>query len=138
VYLVAIMDWLSRYVLAWEVSNSLDVFFCLNAIQKALSIATPEIFHSDQGSQFTSDAFTSLLETSGIDISWTGQGRVWDNIFVERLWRTVKYEEVYLKDYANVSEAIRGLNNYFTFYNKERPHQSLGYRTPQQVYLEKG
>ena len=135
VYLVAIMDWFSRYVLSWEVSNSLDSFFCLWALDKALQRWVPEIFNSDQGSQFTSEVFTSRLETAGIRISWDGRGRVWDNIFVERLWRSVKWEEVYLKDYADVPEAIGGLGNYFRFYNTERPHQSLGYRTPQQVFF---
>jgi len=135
VYLVAIMDWLSRYVLSWEVSNSLDSFFCLWALEKALRQGVPEIFNSDQGSQFTCDAFTSRLEATGICISWDGRGRVWDNIFVERLWRSVKWEEVYLKDYADVPEAIGGLGDYFKFYNTQRPHQSLGYRTPQQVFF---
>lgn len=136
VYLVAIMDWFSRYVLSWEVSNSLDSFFCLWALEKALQKHVPEIFNSDQGSQFTSEVFTSRLETTGIRISWDGRGRVWDNIFVERLWRSVKWEEVYLKDYGNVPEAIDGLGSYFRFYNTERPHQSLGYRTPHQVFFE--
>ena len=122
VYLVAIMDWFSRYVLSWEVSNSLDGFFCLWALEG--------------GSQFTSEAFTSRLKESGIRISWDGRGRFWDNIFVERLWRSVKWEEVYLKDSDNVPEAIGGLGDYFRFYNTQRPHQSLGYRTPQQVFLE--
>lgn len=135
VYLVAIMDWYSRYVLSWEVSNSLDTFFCLAALERALQQDAPEIFNSDQGSQFTSEAFTSRLETAGIRISWDGRGRVWDNIFVERLWRSVKWEEVYLKDYDNVPEAIGGLDSYFRFYNTERFHQSLGYRTPQQVFF---
>lgn len=135
VYLVAIMDWFSRYVLSWEVSNSLDSFFCLWALEKALQRWVPEIFNSDQGSQFTSEVFTSRLETAGIRVSWDGRGRVWDNIFVERLWRSVKWEEVYLKDYADVPEAIGGLGDYFSFYNTERPHQSLGYRTPQQVFF---
>jgi putative transposase len=136
IYLVAIMDWFSRYVLSWEVSNSLDSFFCLWALEKALQEHVPEIFNSDQGSQFTSEVFTSRLETAGIRISWDGRGRVWDNIFVERLWRSVKWEEVYLKDYDNVPEAIDGLGSYFRFYNTERPHQSLGYRTPHQVFFE--
>ncbi len=136
VYLVAIMDWFSRYVLSWEVSNSLDSFFCLWALERAFQKGTPEIFNSDQGSQFTSEAFTSRLEAAGIRISWDGRGRVWDNIFVERLWRSVKWEEVYLKDYDDVPEAIDGLDSYFKFYNTQRPHQSLGYRTPQQVFFE--
>ena len=134
IYLVAVMDWFSRYVLSWEVSNSLDVFFCLAALEKALQKSIPHIFNSDQGSQFTSEAFISCLETAGVRISWDGRGRAMDNIFVERLWRSVKHEEVYLKDYANVTEAISGLSNYFSFYNTQRPHQSLRYMTPQQVY----
>lgn len=135
IYLVAVMDWFSRYVLSWEVSNSLDTFFCMSALEKALARNTPEIFNSDQGSQFTSEAFTSRLKAAGIRISWDGRGRVWDNIFIERLWRSVKYEEVYLKDYANVPEALRGLDDYFRFYNTQRHHQALGYRTPEQIFL---
>ena len=135
VYLVAVMDWFSRYVLSWEVSNSLDTFFCLAALEKALQKGIPEILNSDQGSQFTSEAFTTCLEASGIRISWDGHGRALDNIFVERLWRSVKQEEVYMKDYANVSEAITGLDSYFRFYNMKRPHQSLRYRTPEQIFF---
>jgi putative transposase len=135
IYLVAVMDWFSRYVLSWEVSNSLDTFFCVSALEKALARNTPEIFNSDQGSQFTSEAFTSRLKAAGIRISWDGRGRVWDNIFIERLWRSVKYEEIYLKDYANVPEALRGLDDYFRFYNTQRHHQALGYRTPEQVFF---
>jgi len=134
VYLVAIMDWFSRYVLSWDISNSLDSHFCLWALDKAFVKGKPEIFNSDQGIQFTSEAFTNRLETSGIRISWDGRGRAMDNIFVERLWRSVKYEEVYLKDYDSVSEAIDGIGRYFRFYNTQRLHQSLGYRTPQQVF----
>ena len=136
VYLVAVMDWFSRYVLSWEVSNSLDSHFCLWALERAFQKSIPDIFNSDQGSQFTSESFTSRLKTAGIRISWDGRGRFWDNIFVERLWRSVKWEEVYLKDYENVPEAIDGLDGYFKFYNTQRPHQSLGYRTPQQVFFE--
>jgi putative transposase len=135
VYLVAVMDWFSRYVLSWEVSNSLDTHFCLSALEKAFAKGTPEIFNSDQGSQFTSEAFTGRLKEAGIRISWDGRGRVWDNIFIERLWRSVKYEEVYLKDYANVTETIGGIDSYFRFYNTQRHHQALGYRTPEQVFL---
>jgi len=135
IYLVAVMDWFSRYVLSWEVSNSLDTFFCMSALERALVRNTPEIFNSDQGSQFTSEAFTSRLKAAGIRISWDGRGRVWDNIFIERLWRSVKYEEVYLKDYANVTEAIGGIDSYFRFYNTQRHHQALGYRTPEQVFF---
>lgn len=136
IYLVAIMDWFSRYVLSWEISNSLDAFFCLRALEKALQKGNPDIFNNDQGSQFTSEAFTNRLQVAGIRISWDSQGRALDNIFVERLWRSVKYEEVYLKDYANVPEAITGLSSYFRFYNTQRLHQSIGYRTPQQVYYD--
>jgi len=134
VYLMAIMDWFSRYVLAWEVSITLDVSFCLTAMARALGMGTPEIFNTDQGSQFTSDGFTTMLEDIGIRISMDGKGRVSDNIFIERLWRTVKYEEVYLKDYQTVSEAVLSLGQYFVFYNEQRPHQSLDYRTPAEVY----
>jgi putative transposase len=134
IYLVAIMDWFSRYVLSWEVSNSLDAFFCLNALERALLRGSPEIFNNDQGSQFTSQAFTNRLEEADIRISWDGRGRLWDNIFIERLWRTVKYEEVFIKDYETVAEAVKGLSSYFRFYNNERFHQSLEYRTPLQVY----
>jgi putative transposase len=134
VFLVAIMDWYSRYVLAWEVSVTLETSFCLSALNWALRQAKPEIFNSDQGSQFTSEDFTSTLKNAGIRISMDGRGRVFDNIFIERLWRTVKYEEVYLKGYESVSLAISSLGAYFTFYNQERLHQSLGYRTPASVY----
>jgi len=134
IYLVAIMDWFSRYVLSWEVSNSLDTFFCLNALEKALLRGSPEIFNNDQGSQFTSQAFTNRLEEADIRVSWDGRGRLWDNIFIERLWRTVKYEEVFIRDYQTVAEAVKGLSSYFRFYNNGRFHQSLEYRTPLQVY----
>lgn len=134
VYLVAIMDWFSRYVLAWEVSITLEKEFCLEAQERALWISRPDIFNSDQGSQFTSTEFTGRLESAGVRISMDGRGRVWDNIMVERLWRTVKYEEVYLKGYQTVKEAKDGLARYFHFYNTERLHESLGYRTPKEVY----
>lgn len=137
VYLMAIMDWYSRYVVSWEVSTTLEVGFCVQALQRALGMARPEIFNSDQGSQFTSDDFTSQLEAVGVRISMDGRGRVFDNIFVERLWRSVKYEEVYLKDYQNVRETREGLGNYFEFYNQKRVHQSLDYRTPAAVYFER-
>ena len=133
-YLVAIMDWYSRYVLAWEVSVTLDVSFCLAALDRALAGSCPEIFNTDQGSQYTSAAFTDRLKRSPIQISMDGRGRVFDNIFIERLWRSVKYEEVYLHDYQTVAEAVCGLDRYFAFYNHERPHQSLDYRTPAEVY----
>ena len=135
-YLVAIMDWHSRYVLAWRLSNTLDVDFCLEALAEALSQGKPEIFNTDQGSQFTSQAFTGLLLERGIQISMDGKGRYLDNIFMERLWRSVKYEEVYLKAYQSGSEARRGIEAYLDFYNRERPHQALGYQTPGQVFKE--
>jgi putative transposase len=133
-YLVAILDWFSRYVLSWEVSNTLDGTFCLAALESALGQSTPEIFNTDQGAQFTSQVFTRRLDVAGIRISWDGRGRALDNVFVERLWRSVKYEEVYLHDYETVGEAVDGLGRYFRFYNRERPHQALAYRTPAQVY----
>jgi len=134
VYLVAIMDWFSRYVLSFEVSNSLDKDFCIKALKNALKSSKPEIFNSDQGVQFTCEEFISCLEAFDVTISMANHGRVYDNIFIERLWRTVKYEEVYLNDYETVKNAISGLNRYFHFYNKERPHQALGYKTPYEVY----
>jgi putative transposase len=132
-YLVAIMDWYSRHVVAWRLSNTLDADFCVQALAEALSRGTPEVFNTDQGSQFTSDEFTCLLQRHGVRISMDGKGRYLDNIFVERLWRTVKYEEVYLKAYSGGREARAGIDNYFRFYNTQRPHQSLGYRTPAEV-----
>jgi putative transposase len=135
-YLVAILDWCSRYVLAWQLSNTLDAAFCLEALEMALVQGCPEIFNTDQGVQFTSLAFTSRLERAGSAISMDGRGRALDNIFVERLWRTVKYEDIYLKDYATVPVLEAGLERYFTFYNYERPHQSLAYRTPAEVHWE--
>jgi putative transposase len=137
VYLVAIMDWFSRYVLSWELSNSADVFFCLSALEKALAKGKPDIFNSDQGSQFTSEAFTLRLQRAEIAVSRDGRGRVFDNIFIERLWRSVKYEEVYLNEYQSVTDAEQGLSRYFDFYNQERLHQSLKYQTPQQVHFGK-
>ena len=135
IYLVAIMDWFSRYVLAWEVSVTMESSFCVSALDWALARAQPEIFNSDQGSQFTSTEFTDRLAQRGILISMDGRGRALDNVFVERLWRTVKYEEVYLKDYRNVGEAIHCLTSFFHFYNRRRIHQALEYRTPEAVYL---
>jgi len=135
VYLVAVMDWYSRYILSWELSNTLDSRFCAEALGKALWTSRPEIFNTDQGVQFSSQEFTGLLQDSEIKISMDGRGRVYDNILVERLWRTVKYEEVYLHEYRTVSEARQGLRNYFLFYNMERLHQSLSYRTPSEVYF---
>ncbi len=134
IYLTAVMDWASRYVLSWKVSLTLDAAFCVEALEEALAIKTPEIFNTDQGSQFTSKEFTDILKKSNVAISMDGKGRVFDNIFIERLWRTVKWEEVYLKDYANVAEAIRSLGDFFRRYNEERPHSSLGGRTPYEVY----
>ena len=136
VYLVAVMDWFSRYVLSWELSNSLDGYFCLSALDKALSQSRPLIFNTDQGSQFTSDAFTARLQAANIAISWDGRGSYFDNIFIERLWRSVKYEEVYLNDYDSVTTARCRLRDYFNFYNQQRFHQSLHYQTPQQVYFQ--
>jgi len=134
IYLVAIIDWHSRYVLAWEVSNTLESSFCVAALDRALQQSSPEIFNSDQGAQFTSHQFTTRLKEHDIQISMDGRGRALDNIFVERLWRSVKYEEVYLKDYRYVPDAITGLGAYFEFYNRERLHQSLDYKTPEAVY----
>ena len=134
IYLTAVMDWYSRYVLSWKVSLTLDAAFCVEALVDALALGAPDIFNTDQGSQFTSKDFTAVLKNNHIAISMDGRGRVFDNIFIERLWRTVKYEEVYLKDYANVREAIRGLSDFFRRYNEERPHSALGDRTPYEVY----
>lgn len=136
VYLVAIIDWFSRYVLSWALSNTLDAGFCLEALNEALSRGHSEIFNTDQGVQFTCSDFVGRLEQAKIRISMDGKGRCFDNIFVERLWRSVKYEEVYLHDYATVSEARTGLGRYFAFYNDERQHESLAYRTPGQVYSQ--
>ena len=134
-YLVAIIDWYSRRVLSWRISNSMEAVFCVDCLEDALRThGKPEIFNSDQGSQFTSVAFTGVLEREGIVISMDGRGRVFDNIFVERLWRSVKYEDVYLKGYATMGELMVGLAGYFAFYNGERPHQSLGNETPDVVY----
>ena len=134
VYLVAVLDWFSRYVLAWELSISLDVGFCLAALEWALARQRPEIFNTDQGVPFTSVAFQAPLLAAQVRLSMDGRGRVFDNIFVERLWRSVKYEEVYLKDYADVPAARRGLRDYFHFYNTARYHQALEYRTPHSVH----
>lgn len=134
-YLVAVIDWYSRKVLAWRLSNTLDSRFCIDCLEQSLRIyGTPEIFNTDQGCQFTSEAFTGILKSHGIAISMDGRGRALDNIFVERLWRSVKYEDVYLKGYANMHDLQMGLTEYFIFYNVERTHQSLNYRTPDKVY----
>ena len=135
-YLVAILDWFSRYVLSWQISNTLDNLFCINALKQALEYGQPEIFNTDQGVQFTSLRFTEHLESAGVKISMDGRGRVFDNIFIERLWRTVKYEDIYLRNYSTVTELSQGLKQYFSFYNNERFHQSLDYRTPVQVYYD--
>ncbi len=132
-YLVAVMDWFSRYVLSWRLSNTLDGSFCLEALDEALSISKPEIFNTDQGSQFTANEFTRRLEQVGVAISMDGKGRALDNVFIERLWRSVKYEDVYLKDYADGLEAEASLSRYFEFYCEERIHQSLGYQTPAMI-----
>lgn len=134
IYLTAVIDWWSRYVLAWEVSNTLDGHFCLAALERALARGTPEVFNTDQGAQYTSHDFTGRLEEAGVQISMDGRGRALDNVFVERLWRTVKYEEVYLKDYASMGEALAGLQTYFRFYNEERLHQALRYQAPAAVW----
>jgi putative transposase len=136
-YLVAIMDWYSRYVVTWKLSNSLDEAFCVEALEEALGEARPEIFNTDQGVQFTGRAFTSRLESAGVLISMDGKGRALDNVFVERLWRSVKYEEIYLKEYVAVADCRKGLGSYFPFYNHERPHQHLDYHTPWEVYRGK-
>lgn len=134
-YFVAIIDWHSRYVLSWGLSVTLESSFCVEALDQAILLyGKPDIFNSDQGSQFTSTEFTDRLKAEGIRISMDGRGRALDNIFVERLRRSVKYEEVYLHDYATVPEAVQGLKKYFGFYNTERQHQSLDYRTPEEVY----
>ena len=133
-YLTAVIDWFSRYVLSWRLSNTLEGRFCVEALDEALSKGRPEIFNTDQGSQFTAWEYTSRLEEAGIAVSRDGRGRALDNVFVERLWRSVKYEDIYIKDYELVSELESGLGAYFWFYDEERPHQSLGYRTPGEVH----
>ncbi len=133
-YLVAIMDWFSRYVVAWAASTTLEADFCLEALERALAKHTPEIFNSDQGVQFTSQAWIERVEAAGSLVSMDGRGRVFDNIFIERLWRSLKYEDIYLHDYATGLELVRGLNTYFDFYNHERPHQAHGYKTPYAIF----
>ncbi len=135
-YLAAVIDWFSRYVLAWRLSNTLDGSFCLELLDEALALGRPEVFNTDQGAQFTAEAFTSRLVSAGVAVSRDGKGRCLDNVFVERLWRTVKYEEVYLHCYETVPELTQGLQKYFPFYNEERLHQALGYRTPAAVYRQ--
>jgi putative transposase len=133
-YLVAIIDVYSRYVLSWRLSNTLNTDFCIEALQEALKKGRPEIFNTDQGTQFTGEAFTGILKSHGVKISMDGKGSYNDNLFIERLWRTVKYEEVYLKAYQDGKEARSSIGDYFHFYNSERPHQALGYRTPAEVF----
>jgi len=135
-YLTAVIDWFSRYVLSWQLSNTLESSFCVEALEAALKIKQPEIFNTDQGTQFTSEDFTGILKDRDIAISMDGRGRCLDNIFVERLWRTVKYEEVYLHDYQTPGEVFLGLKKYFDFYNTQRYHQALGYKTPYEVYFK--
>ncbi|WP_371873941.1 IS3 family transposase [Dictyobacter arantiisoli] len=137
VYLVAVLDWWSRYVLSWELSITLDTSFCLEALERALKQGTPSIFNSDQGVQFTSADFVQRLQADHIQISWDGRGRALDNIFVERLWRSLKYEDIYLKDYQSVRDVRNGIQAYFEFYNHQRLHQSLDYQTPAQVYRQR-
>ncbi len=134
-YLVAILDWFSRYVLSWSLSTTLDAWFCVQTLREALRTGRPKIVNTDQGSQFTSGDWIDELTEAGVAISMDGRGRAFDNIFTERLWRSVKYEEVYLKDYAAVDDARAGLGDYFRFYNTARPHQALGYRTPAEVHF---
>lgn len=134
-YLVAVIDWHSRYVLSWELSNTMDTTFCIDALEKALEVSTPTIFNTDQGVQFTSLSFTKVLLDKDIKISMDGRGRALDNIFVERLWRTVKYENIYMNEYQTVPELRSGLKRYFKFYNQERLHQSLSYQTPSEVHF---
>ena len=133
-YLAAVIDWYSRYVIGWRLSNTLDGSFCLEMLEDALRVGKPEVFNTDQGAQFTAAAFTGRLEAAGVAVSMDGRGRALDNVFVERLWRTVKYEDIYIRGYEAVPELHRGLGRYFGFYNDERPHQSLDYRTPAAVY----
>jgi putative transposase len=134
-YCTAVIDWYSRYVISWRISNTLDTSFCLETLEDALKIGKPEIFNTDQGVQYTSIAFTEILEKAGIKISMDGRGRALDNIFVERLWRSLKYEDIYLNDYGSMKEVRDGVKSYFNFYNNERPHQSLNYCTPKDIYF---
>ena len=135
-YLAAVIDWYSRYVIAWRLSNTMDGSFCVELLEEALGSGKPEVFNTDQGAQFTAEAFTGCLEGAGVSVSMDGRGRALDNVFVERLWRSVKYEDIYIQDYETVPDLHRGLARYFGFYNDERPHQSLEYRTPAVVYRE--
>ena len=134
-YLMAILDWYSRYVVAWRLSNTMEAHFCVEALEEALCMAVPEIFNSDQGSQFTANAFVKKVEDSGARMSMDGRGRVLDNIFIERLWWSLKYEDVYIRDYATVPALQKGLKHYFSYYNEFRQHQALDYRTPAEVHF---
>lgn len=136
VYLVAIIDWYSRYVLSWRLGITMETEFCTEALSEALKLCTPEIFNSDQGSQFTSEAFTGPLLKAGVQISMDGKGRCLDNIFTERFWRTIKYEDIFIKDYSSPREAEEGIRQYIHFYNHQRPHQSLNYKTPAHIYFQ--
>jgi putative transposase len=133
-YLAAVIDWFSRYVISWRLSNTLDGGFCLEMLDEALGTGRPEVFNTDQGVQFTAQAWTGRLESAGVAVSMDGKGRCLDNVFVERLWRTIKYEDIYIKGYETVPALAAGLGGYFPFYNERRPHQSLGYQTPAGVY----
>jgi putative transposase len=135
-YLVAMIDWHSRFIVSWRLSNSMDTSFCLEALEDALQIGTPQIFNTDQGSQFTSDDFTDAVKSAGALVSMDGRGRYLDNIFVERFWRSLKYEEVYLKAYETIKEARAAIADWINFYNFERPHQSLEYSTPWEIYQQ--
>lgn len=135
-YLVALLDWFSRYVISWKLAPTLEIDFCLENLEDALREATPKIHNSDQGSHFTSPRYTDLLTNTNVQISMDGRGRCMDNIFTERLWRTVKYENIYIKSYVDIEQAHTGLSDYFQFYNTRRPHQSLSNRTPEQMYLK--
>lgn len=137
-YLIALLDWYSRYVIAWKLSSSLALPFCLDMLNTALTTAKPEICNSDQGSHFTSKEFTDILKSHGIAISMDGKGRCMDNIFTERLWRTIKYENVYMRSYATIKEATAGIGDYLNFYNTKRGHQALAYKTPHEVYFQQG
>ena len=135
-YLAATIDWYSRFVVAWRLSNTLDGALCLDMLDEALSRGRPEVFNTDQGVQFTAEAWTGRVQAAGVAVSMDGRGRCLDNVFVERLWRTVKYEDIYLQGYEAVPDLVAGLGRYFPYYNEARPHQALGYRTPAQVYRE--
>jgi putative transposase len=133
-YLTAIIDWYSRYIISWRLSNTMDNDFCIEALEDALNQEIPDIFNTDQGAQFTSSKFTKCLIDAAVKISMDGKGRALDNIFIERFWRSVKYENIYLKDYQNGKELYNGLEEYFLFYNTQRPHQSLGYQIPKDIH----